>query len=303
MEITEVNTTETESPRTLSEDLLRVSEARHHDPFSVLGRHSDGAQECVRAFLPHAQWARIGKDGPRLERLGDSDFFEWCGTPGTARGHYRLHWEDSHGHERSACDPYTFPPQLAGFDLHLFGEGKHWHIYRVLGAHPHEADGIPGVLFATWAPSAERVSVVGDFNRWDGRQHPMRVRGGSGVWELFIPELEPGTLYKFEIRNRESGELGVKSDPYGQQFEKRPKTASIVAADSEYVWQDQGWMAGRAETDWLRAPISIYEAHPGSWQRDEQGEFLDYHELASRMVAYCQEMGFTHIELLPITEH
>ena len=164
-------------------------------------------------------------------------------------------------------------------------------------------DGIPGVLFAVWAPNAERVSVVGDFNHWDGRCHPMRVRGGSGVWELFVPDLEPGALYKYEIRNRHSGAVVLKIDPYGQAFEQRPHTASIVTPEATYRWQDQDWLQRRRDHDWQHAPMSIYEVHLGSWQRGPEGEFLNYRELAERLVPYVAELGFTHIELLPVTEH
>jgi 1,4-alpha-glucan branching enzyme len=205
--------------------------------------------------------------------------------------------------EHEHWDPYCLPPQLSDYDLHLFAEGRHHHIYRVLGAHPHAVDDIDGVLFSVWAPSAERVSVIGDFNRWDGRAHPMRVRGGTGVWELFIPGLGPEALYKFEIRNRNTGQVLVKSDPYGQHFELRPSTASRVAKVSDYHWQDQSWLDQRRDGDWLHRPMSIYEVHLGSWRRDEQGRFLSYRELAEQLVEYVGRMGFTHIELLPVTEH
>jgi 1,4-alpha-glucan branching enzyme len=164
-------------------------------------------------------------------------------------------------------------------------------------------DGVPGVLFAVWAPNAERVSVVGPFNNWDGRWHPMRVRGHSGVWELFIPELDAGTLYKYEIRNRDSQEVFLKSDPYGQQFELRPATASIVVGKSAYAWQDAAWMKERTAHDWQHAPLSIYELHLGSWRRGPEGEPLSYRKAAEELVEYVKDMGFSHIELLPITEH
>ncbi len=160
-----------------------------------------------------------------------------------------------------------------------------------------------GVLFALWAPNAERVSVVGEFNRWDGRRHPMRVRGGSGVWELFIPDLEPGHVYKYEIRNRHSGQVFLKADPYAQRQELRPCTASVIAGTSAFDWNDGGYLAARKEADWQHQPMSVYEVHLGSWQRDMEGEFLGFRELAHRLVDYVNEMGFTHIELLPITEH
>ena len=285
-------------------ELQRLVEARHHDPFAVLGRHPAQGGEVFRALLPQAETARIGEDGPEMARIPDTDLFEClveraAGIP----VHHRLFWKDKSGRNHDHLDPYTFPPQLSDFDLYLFGEGKHWHIYRILGAHPHTADGIDGTLFATWAPNAERVSVVGDFNAWDGRDHAMRARGGSGVWELFIPELPAGTLYKFEIRNRQRGTILLKTDPYGRQFEVRPKNASIVVADREYPWTDNDWIDSRKSRDWLHEPMSVYEVHLGSWRQDAEGGFLNYRELAERLVAHVKAHGFTHIELLPITEH
>ncbi len=281
----------------------RISEARHHDPFCVLGRHGDGERCVVRAYLPGASEVRIAEGGHLLERVGDSDHFEWRGDGAALPDHYSLIWRDGQRHEHIARDPYTFLPQLGDLDLHLFAEGTHRHAFNVLGAHEHEVDGVAGVLFAVWAPNAERVSVVGEFNRWDGRAHPMRVRGGAGVWELFVPDLGAGALYKYEIRNRESGEVVLKADPYGQRCELRPGTASIVVRAGDAAWGDASWMAARRERDWQHAPMSVYEVHLGSWRRDAEGEFLNYREAAHRLVAYALEMGFTHIELMPITEH
>jgi 1,4-alpha-glucan branching enzyme len=290
------------SPR-IDENLRKIVEARHHDPFSVLGRHQVGEQTVVRAYFPDCEEVTIAEGDLHMQRIPGTDIFEWYGVTDRVPDQYRLIWRDKAHHEHITHDPYAFPPQLSDFDLHLFGEGKHWHAYRVLGAHIHEVDEIGGVLFGVWAPNAERVSVVGDFNHWDGRIHPMRSRGRTGIWELFIPDLEPGALYKFEIRNRHSGEILLKSDPYGRAFEQRPKTASIVLDESTFPWHDQEWMAKRESTDWLQAPISIYEVHLGSWQRGWEGEFLNYRELAKQLVEYCTKMGFTHIELLPISEH
>lgn len=287
----------------LNDDFTRIIEARHHDPFSVLGRHQHGDETVVRAFKPHAQSVTIAEGELCMQRIGDTDLFEWRGDGSQLPEHYRFIWHDTHNYEHIAHDPYSYPPQLSDFDLHLFAEGKHWHAYRLLGARAHEIDGVAGILFSVWAPNAERVSVIGDFNGWDGRCHPMRVHPGFGVWELFIPDLHTGLLYKFEIRNREHGTLHVKSDPYGQSFELRPRTASIIPTPSEYVWQDQQWLSQRTEFDWQHQPISIYEVHLGSWQRGTEGEFLNYREMAERLVNYVKEMGFTHVELLPITEH
>ncbi len=287
----------------LNEEFRKIAEARHHDPFAVLGKHQVDNQTAIRAYIPHAMEVMLAEGERHLQRIPDSDFFEWKGETDSIPDHYRLIWRDDEHREHISHDPYTFPPQISEFDLHLFGEGKHWHAYRIFGARIHEVDGIAGVLFAVWAPNAERVSVVGDFNQWDGRRHPMRVRGGSGVWELFIPELGPHTIYKFEIRNRHDGSIHLKTDPYGQQFEVRPSTASLVVGTDNYQWQDESWLQQRSTFDWQHKPISIYEVHLGSWQRGPEGEFLSYREIAERLVNYVKDMGFSHIELLPITEH
>ena len=287
----------------LDSELLRIIHARHHDPFAVLGRHPNGKEEVVRAFIPGAAAVTIAEGERPMERVGETDLFEWRGPKGSVPERYRLVWQDGGRREHIGHDPYAFPPQLSDYDLHLFGEGNHWHAYRFLGSRLHEVDGVPGVLFSVWAPNAERVSVVGDFNQWDGRRHTMRVRGGIGVWELFIPELDAGVLYKYEIRNRDSGAVLLKSDPYGQRFELRPATATIVTGEPEHVWSDDAWLAERAARDWQHAPMSIYEVHLGSWVRGMEGEFLSYRELAEQLVSYVKKMGFSHIELLPINEH
>ncbi|MCG6868760.1 MAG: 1,4-alpha-glucan branching protein GlgB [Gammaproteobacteria bacterium] len=287
----------------LEQELERISQARHHDPFSVLGKHREQGLDLIRVYLPQADTVTIAEGNVRLDRIPNTGLFEWRGTPGTVPDRYHLIWIDSAQHERIAHDPYSFPQQLSDFDLHLFSEGRHRHAYRILGAHVHAVDEVAGILFAVWAPNAERVSVVGEFNQWDGRRHPMRVRGGSGVWELFIPDLEAGNLYKFEIRNRDSGEILLKADPYGQAFEVRPRTASIITNPTRYAWDDRVWMDQRRSLDWQHTPMSVYEVHMGSWQRGPEGEFLSYRQLAESLVNYVSEMGFTHIELLPITEH
>jgi 1,4-alpha-glucan branching enzyme len=238
-----------------------------------------------------------------MARIPGSDHFEWRGDGAGLPRHYSLIWRDGQGREHFARDPYTFLPQIGDLDLYLFAEGRHRHAGNFLGAHEHEADGVAGVLFAVWAPNAGRVSVVGDFNAWDGRRHPMRVRGGSGVWELFIPDLEPGHIYKYEIRNRDSGEILLKADPYGQCCELRPRTGSIVPRRDAYAWGDGDWMTRRGQYDWQHRPISVYEVHLGSWRRTAAGGFLDYREAAHRLVDYALDMGFTHVELLPVTEH
>lgn len=284
------------------ESLRRIIEARHHNPFEVLGRHGSGDRVRILVFLPWASRVCIEGTDVSLERIPGTDLFAWQGQAAEVPDRYQLTWTDESGALHTAFDPYCFPPQLKDFDLHLFGEGTHWHAYRFLGAHVHRADGVTGVVFAVWAPNAERVSVVGDFNRWDGRVHPMRNRGATGVWELFIPGLEPGALYKFEIRSR-SGAVMLKTDPYGNRFQLRPDTACIITADTPYRWQDQQWIEARDQHDWQHAPLSVYEVHLSSWQRDENGGYLNYRELAHRLAAHVRGLGFTHVELLPITEH
>ena len=204
---------------------------------------------------------------------------------------------------RASFDAYCFPPCISSHDLYLFNEGRLNQAYRTLGAHMMERDGVAGVRFALWAPNAERVSVVGELNRWDGRVHPMSVHGSSGVWELFIPGLTPGALYKYEIRNRDTGTVFVKTDPYGQAFELRPGTAAKVPHESTHDWQDALWIARRSGCDWLHAPMNVYEVHAGSWKRHPDGRFYSYRELAEHLVPYVKDMGFTHVELLPVLEH
>ncbi len=280
------------------DDVRRLLAARLHDPFALLGRH--GGE--LRLWRPWAVAVWVGEDRLPARRIGATGLFV-LHQDGAAQPHPEIHWRDVGGAMHCDFDAYAFAPQLGDLDLHLFGEGRHRHAYRVLGAHACTVDGIDGTRFATWAPNAERVSVVGDFNQWDGRCHPMRVRGASGVWELFLPGIGPGALYKFELRSRHDGSLHLKADPYGQQYERRPHTSSIVAAPSAHAWQDSEWMARRREWDWLHAPVSVYELHLGSWQRREDGEFLDYRELAHRVAEHALWLGFTHIELLPVTEH
>nr|WP_251827524.1 1,4-alpha-glucan branching protein GlgB [Methylovulum psychrotolerans] len=292
-----------QSTSTLDADSLKIIAAKHHDPFSVLGRHTVNNQTIIKAYLPYAETVSFKDNGAGLTRISGTDFFVYTDTDQVLPVHYCLSWVDKDGDSHEMYDPYTFAPQFPAFDQHLFAEGKHWHIYQKLGGHLRTIDGIDGVLFAVWAPNAGRISVVGDFNRWDGRCNPMRSLGGSGIWEIFIPGLTVGCLYKFEILNAKTHQLLLKTDPYAQQFEFRPSTSSIIVDETEFAWQDQQWLADRAAYDWLHEPIAIYEVHLGSWQRDEQGNFLNYRVLAEQLIGYVQKMGFTHIELLPITEH
>jgi 1,4-alpha-glucan branching enzyme len=298
--------------RPQEEALARLREARWHEPHRILGRHAVDHQTCCfRTFLPRAAeaWLMVddGTGDPRREPMSPHHdlpgLFTWTGAMAACPLHPTVLWAEGNGHALQFVDPYSFPPSISGFDLHLFGEGRHWHAHRMLGAHPETRDGIAGVRFAVWAPAAERVSVVGDFNHWDGRVHPMSVHGSSGVWELFIPGLADGALYKFEIRNRDSGNILIKSDPYAAHFELRPNTASRIFAGSGYTWNDDAWMVRRDPYAWKQRPLSIYEVHLGSWQRGDGGRFLNYRELAEQLIPYVREQGFTHIELLPVTEH
>ena len=291
------------STPTLDADSIKIAEARHHDPFSILGRHPSDKLTKVKLYLPYAESVCFADGGAEIPRITGSDFFEYSAQANELPAHYQLSWIDKDGGKHLDYDPYDFGVQLSEFDRHLFAEGKHWHAYRKMGAHLHSVDNITGVLFTIWAPNAGRVSVIGDFNRWDGRCHPMRSLGGSGIWELFMPGLDAGCLYKFEILNRDSHQVLTKTDPYGQQFELRPNTSSIVVADDTYQWQDQTWMENRSSHDWLHEPMSIYEVHLGSWKHDNLGNFLNYRQQADELVAYVKGLGFTHIELMPITEH
>jgi 1,4-alpha-glucan branching enzyme len=297
-------------------DVDRIIHSYHWDPFSVLGQHPVTVQgrssRAIRAFLPEAKTAWVvdlafGEPGRRVEmnRIHPDGLFEHVFLDRSNHFPYRLAVQNHEGYEWEFEDPYRFTPYLSDFDLHLHAEGNHLHSYDKLGAHITTHEGVRGVHFAVWAPNALRVSVIGDFNRWDGRRHPMRNRGTSGVWELFIPGLVQGEVYKFEIKSRYNGYLVEKSDPYGFAAELRPKTASVIWDLSTFEWHDQDWIANRTKTQALDAPISIFEVHLGSWKRkvEEGNAFLGYRELADQLVEYLDGLGFTHIELLPITEH
>jgi 1,4-alpha-glucan branching enzyme len=290
-----------------------ILRAEHSDPFHVLGAHPIEVQGqpaiAIRAFLPDAvsvQAIRVFEPHGTypFERIHAEGFFEAVVPGETQIFPYHLRARNARGVEWEVEDPYRFPPILTDFDLHLLSEGTHRGAYEKLGAHVREVQGVRGVVFAVWAPNAQRVSVVGDFNLWDGRRHPMRVRGGSGIWELFIPGLGEGEIYKFEIKGRGSEVPVLKADPFGFYSELRPKTASIVYNIHRYQWNDQAWMAERAQRQALNAPLSIYEVHLGSWMRTlEANAMLNYRDLAQRLVEYVRKMGFTHVELLPVTEH
>jgi len=294
-----------------SDQIQLIVEARHWDPFTVLGPHpGDAGRSVLRAYLPHATEVELlpsdASPAVALRRIHPAGLFEAeVAATAVEAGAYRLRITDATGHTYEARDPYGFPPLLSDYDLHLIGEGTHYAKYEKLGAHIRSLNGTTGVHFGVWAPNAQRVSVVGDFNQWDGRRHPMRVRGTSGVWELFVPDLGVGERYKFEIKGRDNSSLGLKSDPYGFAFELRPNTASLVCDIDPYRWGDDLWMEARRTFDWQHAPLAIYEVHLGSWMRvpEEGNRWLTYRELAPRLASYAKELGYTHLELLPITEH
>jgi 1,4-alpha-glucan branching enzyme len=278
-------------------DLQLLSQARHHSPSAFLGPHTVKGATVVRAYLPHAAAAWLGSRQRPMARVPGSALFE---APLPGDGVYELIWSDSAGSEQRHADPYSFPPELPADELAAFNRGEHRHAQRLLGAHVRERAGVLGTRFAVWAPNAERVSVVGDFNRWDGRCHPMDSRDGSGAWELFVPGVGVGALYKFEIRNRASGEILLRADPFAREAEKPASSASRVIA-SRYAWNDADWLKDRP--DWRQAPMSVYEVHAGSWRRHADGRFYSYRELAESLVPYVRELGFTHVELMPVTEH
>ena len=291
-----------------------IVRGEHHDPFHVLGPHkveSGGeTKAAIRAFLPRAQGVSVIFDGQSqahpAERLRPEGFFEAVlPFSGVFPPRYRLRVTYRDGHAEEIEDPYRFPAQLGELDLHLIGEGTHYLKYERLGAHDRTVDGVHGVLFALWAPNARRVSVVGDFNHWDGRVHPMRNRGASGIWELFLPGVAEGEIYKFEILSNAIGTVQLKADPYAFYSEVRPKTGSIVYDIHSYEWNDDEWVDRRENHNWLAAPVSIYEVHLGSWRRhvEEGNRWLTYAELADELIPYVKRMGFTHIELLPVMEH
>jgi len=286
----------------------RLVAARHHNPHSLLGLCVQNDNVALHVFRPDLSELSLKTSAERTElvpmsQVGATGLFFWQGNRTDLSIPPTLVFTDPQGINHEYIDPYSFSPILDHQELLRFNSQAHWHAYRIFGSHSCSVDSVLGVRFAVWAPNAERVSVVGDFNRWDGRIHMMTSRGGTGVWEIFIPGMELGCLYKYEIRNRDTGDLHLKSDPYANQFEIRPNTASLVAYDVEHSWGDHEWMQGRDQLKWLHAPLCIYEIHAGSWRRSEQGGFLNYRALADQLIPYVCEQGFNAIQLMPITEH
>ncbi|MGL6212005.1 MAG: GlgB N-terminal domain-containing protein, partial [Paracoccaceae bacterium] len=279
-----------------------ISEGRHGDPFSVLGLHQRGETWVVTAFVPGASklWVlTAGGEVPARALLAHPGMFL---AVLDGRQSYRLRAKAG-GVEWEFDDPYRFGPVLGEMDEYLLGEGTHKRLWQVLGAHLIRHEGVDGVHFAVWAPNADRVSVVGDFNIWDGRRHPMRRRGATGVWETFIPGLAEGATYKYELRGAGGGLVPLKADPVGFGSEHPPANASVVRDIRSPVWSDGDWMAGRQARHTIDAPISVYEVHLGSWRRAPGNRMLSYQELATQLVDYVVDMGFTHIELLPVSEY
>ena len=307
----------------LAHELELLLNAEHADAFGVLGphffdegfehgaEHREKARLAIRILQPYAAEVAVllGDRVIPAERIAPGGVFqailpeEISRRPGPRDYRLRIRWDN--GGTVEIRDPYAFPPVLTDFDLHLFSEGTHYNAYDKLGAHVLDVAGVRGVHFAVWAPNARRVSVVGDFNRWDGRVHPMRSLGSSGLWEIFLPGLDAGATYKFEIRPQLGDLPFMKADPYAFAAELRPKSGSVVASLAGYDWQDRGWLESRARRNWLAEPICIYEVHLGSWRRvaEENNRWLTYRELADQLIPYVQQMGYTHIELMPVMEH
>jgi len=313
------------------EQVNQIVNNLHQNPFEILGAHpleQNGKVKSwvVRAYLPKADAAWVVCPEERTEypmHIEHNAHFFVCTIETGQLSNYQLRIKEG-DRDKVIYDPYAFDsPHLSDVDIHLFAEGNHHRIYEKLGAHLTTLEGVPGVYFALWAPNARNVSILGDFNSWDGREHQMR-KGGNGIWELFIPELKVGTAYKYEIKNWE-GHIYEKSDPYGFHQEVRPKTASIVADLEKYEWQDNDWLEQRRANDPLNQPISVYEIHLGSWMHapfadkpqllsgegeavavsewNEDARFLTYYELVDKLIPYVKELGYTHIEVLPIAEH
>jgi 1,4-alpha-glucan branching enzyme len=290
-------------------DLDLLLRADHADPFGVLGLHSINENQVVRAFRPDAKTLTvIDRANPKnryvAQRIADEGIFEATANGRTDRFDYLLEVTNWAGETTQFADPYSFGPLLGDLDMHLYCEGTHYEIYRKLGAHLMEVNGHAGVLFSVWGPNAQRVSVVGDFNGWDGRLHPMRKRVEAGIWEIFIPGVGEQAHYKFELRNC-FGQIVLKGDPFAFYSQHGLQTASLVFNLDRFTWSDRDWMEARRTRQWHKEAVSVYEVHLGSWARvpEENNRYLSYREFSDRLIKYVQEMGFTHIELMPVAEH
>ena len=292
-------------------DIFHIVNGEHSDPHTVLGMHEmeeDGRKAVVvRAFLPHAagitviDYANKRKKYP-MERLHADGFFEVTIADREEWFRYQLEYTDADGNTWRSYDPYSFSPTLSEFDRHLFGAGTHYEIYEKMGGRLMTHEGARGAAFSVWAPNAKAVSVIGDFNNWDARRSPMRRLGESGIWELFLPAAAEGDKYKFHVTQCD-GRVVDKTDPYGVYAEVRPNNASVLYPLKRYKWKDRRWITARRKYDFRVAPMNIYEVHLGSWKRAEGNRFLSYTELAEQLIPYVKEMGYTHIEMLPVEEH
>jgi 1,4-alpha-glucan branching enzyme len=283
-------------------EVERLIHGELRDPHSLLGLHPDDRGSIVRAWRPEAETVDVLVDGrvvAKLEKVHPSGLFE--GRLDEAVSDYLLEVTYANGQSYTVHDPYSFLPTFGDIDLHLVGEGSHRRIYEKLGAHLRTERGVGGVSFAVWAPNARSVRVVGDFNSWDGRLHPMRSLGSSGIWELFVPDVSEGAHYKFEVVSAQ-GKIVLKTDPYAFETEEPPGTACRVH-QSRYQFTDDDWIRRRDAADHHTSPMSVYEVHLGSWRRGPDGSFLTYREMAPQLAGYCDEMGFTHVEFLPVAEH
>lgn len=292
-------------------DIFHIVNGEHSDPHTVLGMHEmeeDGRKAVVvRAFLPDAagitviDYANKRKKYP-MERLHADGFFEVTIADREEWFRYQLEYTDADGNTWRSYDPYSFSPTLSEFDRHLFGAGTHYEIYEKMGGRLMTHEGARGAAFSVWAPNAKAISVIGDFNNWDARRSPMRRLGESGIWELFLPAAAEGDKYKFHVTQCD-GRVVDKTDPYGVYAEVRPNNASVLYPLKRYKWKDRRWMTARRKYDFRTAPMNIYEVHLGSWKRAEGDRFLTYTELAEQLIPYVKEMGYTHIEMLPVEEH
>ena len=292
-------------------DIFHIVNGEHSDPHTVLGMHEmeeDGRKAVVvRAFLRDAagitviDYANKRKKYP-MERLHADGFFEVTIADREEWFRYQLEYTDADGNTWRSYDPYSFSPTLSEFDRHLFGAGTHYEIYEKMGGRLMTHEGARGAAFSVWAPNAKAVSVIGDFNNWDARRSPMRRLGESGIWELFLPAAAEGDKYKFHVTQCD-GRVVDKTDPYGVYAEVRPNNASVLYPLKRYKWKDRRWMTARRKYDFRAAPMNIYEVHLGSWKRAEGNRFLSYTELAEQLIPYVKEMGYTHIEMLPVEEH
>lgn len=284
------------------DNLVRLIHSEDYDPHHILGLHDlDETRKVIRLWCPGAKSHHLEVSGKIVEakRIHDAGLFEYIVPKNTGLLDYKVYYKDG----SLKYDPYNFLTTFGELDQYLFAHGVHYNIYELMGSHPMTHLGVKGTSFVVWAPSAKRVSLVADFNHWDGRTHPMRALGRSGVWELFVPGIDVGEKYKYEIKTQ-TNEILIKADPYAFSSEIRPFTASIVSDIESYQWKDSRWIEKRSqEKSTISKPMNIYEVHLGSWKMGEGGKFLNYRELSHELANYCKEMGYTHVELMPISEH